>query len=188
LPTGAVKPASPPPIPTGDELRQLVDRAQAGDASTVPTLRRLFDNPATVDVLGGDLAREAQSQLIRKFAGKNHLFAEAIPRKLELLRKELTGPNSSPLERLSVERIVSCWLHLHHLETTYGAAGSMSLDLATYYQRSIARAQKNYLAAIRALATIRKLALPALQVNIARKQVNVMNSPAGEREGTATAS
>jgi hypothetical protein len=158
-------------------------RAQSGDAAVVPTLRRLFDNPAAVDMLGGDLAREAQNQLIRKFAGKNHLFAEAIPRKLELLRSELAGPNPTPLEKLLVERIVSCWLHLHHLETNYGAAGSMSLDLGNYYQRGIARAQKNYLSAIKALAMIRKLALPALQVNIARKQVNVLNTQATDREG-----
>ena len=37
----------------------------------------------------------------------------------------------------------------------------------------ITAAQKRYLAAIKGLAEVRKLALPALQVNIARKQVNV---------------
>jgi len=42
-----------------------------------------------------------------------------------------------------------------------------------FYQRRQDRAQKRYLSAIRTLALVRKLALPVLQVNIARKQVNV---------------
>jgi hypothetical protein len=35
------------------------------------------------------------------------------------------------------------------------------------------RAHRRYLTAIKTLATVRKLALPVLQVNIAKKQVNV---------------
>ncbi len=35
------------------------------------------------------------------------------------------------------------------------------------------RAHNRYLSAIKTLATVRKLALPILQVNIAKKQVNV---------------
>jgi len=42
-----------------------------------------------------------------------------------------------------------------------------------YQQRRMDRAHKRYLSAIKALALVRKLALPVLQVNIARKQVNV---------------
>lgn len=83
------------------------------------------------------------------------------------------GPAPTALERLLVERIATCWLHLHQLELTYAAQQSMALPLAAYYQRTISAAQKRYLAAIWALAQVRKLALPVLQVNIAGKQVNV---------------
>jgi hypothetical protein len=114
--------------------------------------------------------------MIRKYVGKDLVAGEAVPRKLDMMRADLNGPNPSPLERLLVERIVSCWLHLHQLEAAYHGRDSMALDLGDYYQRNIARANKNYLAAIKALATIRKLALPALQVNIARKQLNVVNA------------
>ena len=157
----------------------MLERAQAGDASTLPTLRLLLESPEVVDLVGGDLARQAQTRLIRKFAGENLVLAEALPRKLEAIRSELVGPNPPPLEKLLVERVVTCWLYLHQLEVTYGGA-NMSPDLATYYQQSIQRAQKNYLAAIKTLATVRKLALPALQVNIARKQVNILNAAPGE--------
>jgi hypothetical protein len=49
----------------------------------------------------------------------------------------------------------------------------MAIELATYYQKSIDRAQKRYLAAIKALAYVRRLARPVVQVNVARKMVNV---------------
>jgi hypothetical protein len=59
----------------------------------------------------------------------------------------------------------------------------MSPELGTYYQRSLERAQKRYLAAIKTLAQVRKLAVPVLQVNIARKQVNVAGAcPVAESE------
>jgi hypothetical protein len=160
-------------LPTHEELLALADRAQKGDRTAVPALRELFKDPATVDLLGGNLARQAQYKLIDKFSGKNLLFKETLTRKMDLMRAELAGPTPTPLERLLVDRVVACWLHLHHLEVIYSANESMTLVLGAYYQRCLSAAQKRYLAAIKALATVRRLAVPALQVNIARRQVNV---------------
>jgi hypothetical protein len=127
------------------------------------------------------MAREVQSILIRKYVGKDLVVSEALSRKLDMMRTELSGTNPSPLEKLLVERIVTCWLHLHLLEAMCHSRDNMSLDLGDYYQRNIQRAQKGYLSAIKALATIRKLALPALQVNIAKRQVNVLNAAGTDR-------
>ena len=160
----------------GQEIVALAVRAQNGDVAALPALRDLLEEPAAVDILGGDLARRAQRTLVEKLCGQNLLLKESVTRKLDLMRFELAGPNPTPLERLLVERIVACWLHLHHLETCY-AERDLSLELDSHYQRSIDRAQKRYLAAIKTLAVIRKLALPALQLNIARKQVNVVAPP-----------
>lgn len=164
---------SKPSLPNHDELLKLTDRAQQGDKSTLPALRELLAAPGVVDLLGGDLARQAQYTLIDKFSGKNLLLRESLTRKLDLLRTELAGPSPPPLERLLVERIVTCWLHLHHLEAVYANKESMTLELGGYYQRCLSAAQKRYLAAVKTLALVRKLAVPVLQVNIARKQVNV---------------
>jgi hypothetical protein len=49
----------------------------------------------------------------------------------------------------------------------------LSLGWGEYYQRRMDRAHRRYLSAIKTLALVRKLAVPVLQVNIARKQVNV---------------
>jgi hypothetical protein len=49
----------------------------------------------------------------------------------------------------------------------------MSLRQANCYQRRIDAAHARFLSAVKTLATIRKLALPALQVNIGKNQVNL---------------
>jgi hypothetical protein len=166
---------------TKSELQALSKRAQNGDVTALPEIRELLKDSEAVDRLGGDLARQAQLILIRKFSGKNLLYQEAVPRKLEAMRAELSGPTPTPLERLLVDRVLSCWLHLHHLEIVYAQNGTMSLSQATYYERSISAAQKRYLHAIKTLALVRKHAIPVLQVNIARKQVNVAGAcPAPE--------
>ena len=68
---------------------------------------------------------------------------------------------------------MTCWLHLHDLQLRFIQAESMPIARADYQQRAIDHAHRRYLSAIKTLATVRKLALPALQVNIARKQVNI---------------
>jgi hypothetical protein len=178
-----------PPVPvlpkTPEEMLALIQRAEKGDQSAVLPLRELLKDPELVDFCGGDLARLTQRTLLNKFAGKNLAFKEALAHKLELMRADLTGPTPTPLERLLVERVVACWLHLYHLEQVFAQKDSMSLELGTYYQRNIDRAHKRYLSAIKTLAVVRKLALPVLQVNLGRKQVNVACVyPAAETSGT----
>jgi hypothetical protein len=154
------------------ELRKILERAQKGDESTLPVLHEILKTPRWVEACG-NLAKHAENALIHRFAAKDLAVGEGLRQKLEVMRGELTGPNPSPLERLLAERIATCWLHVYQLETTYASKDSMSLDLAMHFQRCIDRAHKRYLTAIKTLATVRKLALPVLQVNIAKKQVNV---------------
>jgi hypothetical protein len=154
-------------------LVTLAQRAREGDKTVLPTLQEALKDPALVDALGGDLARLAQQTLVDKFSGQNLLFQETLRCKLDLLREELSGPNPTPLERLRVERVVSCWLYLHHVEMRCCQKESMSLAVGSYLERSLSATQKRYLAAIKTLALVRKLAVPVLQVNIGRKQVNV---------------
>jgi hypothetical protein len=114
---------------------------------------------------------------------QEHRYSQRTQR----LRAELGGANPTRLERLLVERIVACWLHLHHLEMIYAGKESMSLELGSYYQRSLTSAQKRYLTAIKTLAVVRTLAAPVLQVNIAKKQVNVAGAcvaASGEAKST----
>ena len=163
---------------SNEELYALIKRAEEGDETAMPAVRDLLKKPGVVDLLGGDLGRRARQTLVEKFGGKNLVFKEAVNQKLAALQTELAGPAPTPLERLLAERVATCWLHLHHLEQIYSQKESMALEVGMYFQRSISAAHKRYLAAIKTLAVVRKLAVPVLQVNIAKQQVNVAGAAA----------
>jgi hypothetical protein len=159
------------------ELRALVERANAGDKRAMPALRKLFDATPGLWEANGDLAHHAETAWIRTIAGaRDEVFKEALARKLRALRHDLGGPAPSQLERLLVARIVANWLTLQYAEALYAQRmkdGGLSLDVSTHQQERIDRCQRRYLAAIRALAHVRRLQLPAVQGNVADKQVNV---------------
>jgi hypothetical protein len=72
-----------------------------------------------------------------------------------------------------VERIISCWLQVQDADLRYAHAKDLSRKGGEYYQRRMNHSHKRYLSALKTLALIRKLAVPVLQVNIAKKQINV---------------
>ena len=114
-----------------DEVRSVLERARAGDRSAVPEVRRILGDPAQVDWLGGDLARQATQSVVNAAAGEDLVFREALARKLELLRDELAGPEPTPIERLLVERVVACWLHVYDADAALRpGAGRADRDAA----------------------------------------------------------
>jgi hypothetical protein len=155
------------------ELTALLRRAESGDASTLPVLRQVLQADGALVEFAGNLAERHRRAVIESTAGNDLVCKEAIPRKLEQLRNDLAGKDLPPLERLLVERIVSCWLSLHEAELRFTQDPDLSVHQAVYWQERIDRAQRRYLAAIKTLAVIRKLAPPMLQVNIGQEQLNI---------------
>jgi hypothetical protein len=45
-----------------------------------------------------------------------------------------------------------------------------------FFERRVTQCQKRYLAAVKALAQVRRLMRPFIQVNIAEKQINVVGA------------
>jgi hypothetical protein len=168
---------SEPAPPGHEEAIAFLERAAGGDASTLPTLRRMLLQPGAADLLGGDLARRAEEALVSAAAGNDLLFTEALTRKLDLLRADLAGPGPTPLEKLLVDRVVICWLQVHQAGLRLARhEREMPPAQAEYHQRARDRAHRRFLSAVRTLALVRRLALPVLvqQINVAAKQqVNV---------------
>jgi hypothetical protein len=129
--------------------------------------------------------------LVAAAAGEDLAFKEALTRKLHNLRTELSGPAPTPVERLLVERIVTCWLQLQYVDVRFAQAKDLSPSQADFHQRRINHAHKRFLSAVKTLATVRRLAVPVLigQVNVAGKQVNkvVMSGPDGQRPAARSA-
>ena len=112
-----------------------------------------------------------------------------LEQQAEKLRRSLLGDSPTPLERLLVERIVICSLQVEIAETQYVNVmkGSTTFAKGKFYEHLQDRAQRRYLAAIKALAQVRRLQLPQVaQLNVATNQVNLAQ-PAGSSPVQAAA-
>ena len=150
-------------------------KADTGDKTVLPALRAAFETYPAVWRQLGDMARTARQSLVRRIAGEKHAALQEIYyRKLTAMQEELAGPQPAPLERLLVERIVTCWLHLSYAETIYAQhMQDLSLRQAEFHEQWMSKAQARYLSAIRTLAQVRRLGVPAVQINVAEQQVNL---------------
>jgi hypothetical protein len=66
----------------------------------------------------------------------------------------------------------------------YAQAKDLTWKAGEYYQRRMDHSHKRYLSALKTLAQVRKLAVPVLQINIAKKQTNIAG-PAAGKDGEA---
>lgn len=166
--------ASAPSLPDVN-WGQLLKQTAKGNRKALPTLKAALDAYPRIWNDLGDAAKHTRDSLIRRAAGDKDLGQQEIyARKLKKMTRDLAGATPSPLEQLLAERIVLCWFHLHYVESLYiQNMPDSTLRQAEAQQRRISTAQARYLSAIRTLAQVRRLGVPAMQVNIAEQQVNV---------------
>jgi len=123
----------------------------------------------------GDLAEETLTLTISRWS-ENALVRESLREGQHVLQRNLGFEQASPLEQMLIGHIGLCWLRLQMVEQCYTSrhAESVTLAVGKYWEERLAATQRRYLRAVEALARIRRLGLPALQVNIGEKQVNVV--------------
>jgi hypothetical protein len=161
------------------ELKSVVSRAQEGDEEALYKVGEILREAPSFARHFGDLNARAERAVIERVANNDPLTQKSLPVQLESMRRDLAGPNASPLEQLCAERITSCWLQLQYADLLYMQnLPRLSLAEDEYYQKRLDRLHERYLSAIRSLAQVRKLLKPsATQINIADKQINM----AGEK-------
>jgi len=177
-PSGALAAEGGLQVPVQQALAELMTRAESGEEESRQGVQNwLAKAPDATIMPAGDLARYA---ILGVLCGKNIVFQEDVRRQMKTLHAQLAGPSPSALESLLVERIVTCWLHLHCYEKENAQRlDGQSVDQSQAHGRRVDQAQRRYLSAIKALAQVRRLDLPAVQVNIgqhqniAKKVVNV---------------
>jgi hypothetical protein len=98
-------------------------------------------------------------------------------RKAAELRSELAGPSPSPLEKLLAERAVACWLQVSFYDSQVAQIREYKPAQGRMLQQQLDSANRRYQAAIKTLATVRKLLTPA------RSPVEIATKLAGERSG-----
>jgi len=135
------------------------------------------------------LARMAAMSAVE--ADSNHtVMKEFLMANYNGMRRELGYAQATWLEKPLIEHVALCWWRLQALEQRYSRVMSESipLTLGQYWEKRLSAAQRRYLRACTTLARIRKMGLPAMQVNVAMdggQQVNIaeqqVNVAKGER-------
>lgn len=148
-------------------------RNESGSRENVREL--LARDPAWIDRLGS-LAADAEDALVAQ--GRDQvLLEEAARAELGVVRASLRQPSDGPLERLLVERVALCWLNVTTAETRRAMLWkrAVPVDSVEFWDRHVSRLHSDFLRATKVLATVRRLRLPTVQLNIAQQQVNVAN-------------
>ncbi|MBV9851640.1 MAG: hypothetical protein JO250_18380 [Armatimonadetes bacterium] len=169
--------------------RAFLRRAEADPLASRAEIRaameRMADPPRT------NMAGAGENALLEALMPGNRVKQECMRREIARVRREVAGPHPSALEALVAERVAACWAHLQVTEALYTSFLTMGTAAGSLpHHRRMEIAQRRYLSAIKALAQVRRLQLPAVQVsadqvnigqtqniahgqNIAEKQVNV---------------
>src|SRR4051794_8663038 len=173
-----------------EKARLTLLKAQGSDPSVLPALCSLLDEHPEVWRAFGDLGRSAEESLLDLVSGKSVLLKESVRRKLSELRQEIGGPEPSPLGKLLGGRAALCWLQAHDADAR--AAGAIEANAPPHAQADVRRrqdaAQQRLVAAVKALAWLRKLLRPPLSpFELASKPVAESSRPdSASRTGTAS--
>ena len=160
------------------KLRDFVNRAHQGDSEALVKLREVFkSNPdGLIAIAGGDISQHARDEILEGHSSSSKLMQEAVSLKVDRIRDDLAGPSPTPIERILAERAALCWLDAYRAD--FVVAKIMNKKDG-YQQKSVEfhearrdRAHRRFLSAIKTLATVRKLAVPVIQLNVAQRQVN----------------
>jgi hypothetical protein len=169
----------PKPLPNIDTLEgihEVLERAEKGEAAMRPLVRQLLerDGGAALLTYYADVFSHARNELVKIAAGKNIAVQLTLAQKIDSIRDELAGPSATALERILCERVALCWFDAYEMDRRYvNVESDITFKNAEYRESRRDRAHKRFLAACKTLATVRKLGVPVVQVNVARRQVNI---------------
>ena len=158
-----------------EQIAALAKRAESGDDTALPELNRAMANAPAIWRQLGDVAGHVERSWIVRITRDNLPMVSALSQQVAAMRQDLAGEDPSPLEVLLIARIVACWLQVQHadLEAAEFVQRGGSFREGDYLTKRQDRANKRYLASIKALAQIRRLQQPVVQVNIGEQQLNV---------------
>jgi hypothetical protein len=163
-----------------EELRDHIIRAQEGDEEAIANMEASLEQIPSIARRFGNLNLLVEQGFVERASGNNPVKQKSLNITLREMREELAGPNPSPLEKLGVERVVSCWLQLHYAEHLYERnLPKLVLTEDDYYPKRLDRLHRRYLSAMRSLAQVRKLLKPKVaQINMGDKQqINTGTAP-----------
>lgn len=162
-------------VTSNKEHYELLKRANNGDkdaaAQALAIVKGLPEEGPLLDTVA-PLLEMASSTLIN-LVTDNELRRAGYRRRLEIMRDEMAGPKPSALELHLAERAALCALAVSNLERLYTQNFSSGTKVWEVCGRQLDGAHRRHLSAVKALAEVRRLKLPSIQVNIGENQVNM---------------
>ena len=153
-----------PTKPYPAELKAVLERANAGDETVLPQLKKAFDEHPELVPLFGDMVEHAKQALLTLAAGRCLTAREAVGREMSELRARLAATAATELERLLVDRICLCWLAVNHADIDLAQkllANPGASPAGQAAQKRLDAAHQRFLTATKALAVLQKLTRPA---------------------------
>jgi hypothetical protein len=125
------------------------------------------------------MAESTQDLIIKNLMGGQAVAETAVREQLLYIRDEMGYHDAPIMEKLLIEQIVTCWLRVQHCEgiIAFMMGKDKSATVLNFWENRLSMCQRRYLAACETLAKIRKMSVPALQLNIGDKQINVAGNP-----------
>jgi hypothetical protein len=160
-------------------LQATVMLARRGQKKILPKLRKVLDEHPEIVSQYGSLTLQVQDNWLQLIAGADLLLSETMRRHLDGMRTELAGPNPSPLDRLLVDRILACHvqvLYFEAMETSDPTAENMRL--ARYRMDRRDQGHRQFLSAVKMLATVRNLMARTNVIQVEFLHPPVVRSPA----------
>ena len=153
-----------PTKPYPAELKAVLERANAGDETVLPQLKKAFDEHPELVPLFGDMVEHAKQALLTLAAGRCLTARETVGREMSELRARLAAAAATELERLLVDRVCLCWLAVNHADIDLAQkllASPGASPASQAAQRRLDAAHRRFITATKALAVLQKLTRPA---------------------------
>jgi hypothetical protein len=145
------------------------DDAVSQELVKVTLSERIMDEWAANQLVGWAAGTKAKKQT-----------KEDLLRELIAVAADLAGPSPSPAEQMLAEVAALNWFALRLHEARFASASNsekgLTIAQSEHGQRRIDRAHRRLMVTLKTLATVRKLGVPAVQINLAHQQVNVTGS------------
>jgi hypothetical protein len=162
-----------------DSLVSIIRRADVAKPAKEDkaALERLLQEQPAVWRAAGDLMEFTARNLINNSRG-TYALTRTMSTGWEQIQKDMAQSGDGELERLLIQQIALSWMKLaytEYLHVSYLTDGSTTIKQADFWERRLSAAQRRYLRAVETLARVRRLQLPAVQINVGAQQVNQVN-------------
>ena len=139
------------------DLRELVLRAESGDAAVLLALRQHLESQPQIWQQYADFAGALIERWIQQLSFGNPLIAESLALKVDSMKTELGGTHPTALERLLIERVVICWLQRQQVDGFASQLEKLPKQVGALVLQRQKHARRQFLRAIRTLATVKRL-------------------------------